>query len=93
MHYLSPEALSKTQDVLAQCLLEDTSPEEVAALHSRHATLLAEIGAGFFGQARNTILQEQERIRSAHLSQRRQAEEALRKSEASLAEAQHIAHL
>jgi diguanylate cyclase (GGDEF)-like protein len=93
MHYLSPEALSKTQDVLAQCLLEETSPEEVAALHSRHATLLAEIGAGFFGQARNTILQEQERIRSAHLSQRRQAEEALRKSEASLAEAQRIAHL
>jgi diguanylate cyclase (GGDEF)-like protein len=93
MHYLGPEALSKTQDVLAQCLLEETSPEEVAALHSRHATLLAEIGAGFFGQARNTILQEQERIRSAHLSQRRQAEEALRKSEASLAEAQRIAHL
>jgi diguanylate cyclase (GGDEF)-like protein len=93
MHYLSPEALSKTQDVLAQCLLEETSPEEVAALHSRHATLLAEIGAGFFGQARNTILQEQERIRSAHLSQRRQAEEALRKSEARLAEAQRIAHL
>jgi len=93
MHYLSPEALSRTQDVLAQCLLEETPPEEVAALHSRHATLLAEIGAGFFGQARNTILQEQERIRSAHLSQRRQAEEALRKSEASLAEAQRIAHL
>jgi PAS domain-containing protein len=93
MHYLSPEALSRTQDVLARCLLEEVPPEDVAALHSRLATLLAEIGAGFFGQARNTILQEQERIRSAHLSQRRQAEEALRKSEASLAEAQRIAHL
>jgi len=93
MHYLSPEALSRTQDVLAQCLFEEMSSEGVAALHSRLATLLAEIGAGFFGQARNTILQEQERIRSAHLSQRRQAEQALRESEASLAEAQRIARL
>jgi diguanylate cyclase (GGDEF)-like protein len=93
MHYLSPEALSRTQDILAQRLLEDVPPEGRTALQPRLVTLLAEIGAGFVGQARNTILQEQEQIRAAHLSERRRVEKALRKSEASLAEAQRIAHL
>lgn len=93
MHYLSPEALSRTQEVLAKRLLEDMPPEGGAALQPRLTALLAEIGAGFFEQARNTILQEQERIRAAHLSERRRIEQALRKSEASLAEAQRIARL
>ena len=93
MHYLSPEALSRTQDVLAQRLLEDVPSDVRTKLQPRLATLLAEIGAGFVGQARNTILKEQEQIRAAHLSERRRAEEALRKSEKSLAEAQRIAHL
>ena len=93
MHYLSPEALSRTQEVLAKRLLEDMPPEGGAALQHRLTELLAEIGAGFFEQARNTILQEQERIRAAHLSERRRIEQALRKSEASLAEAQRIARL
>jgi diguanylate cyclase (GGDEF)-like protein len=93
MHYLSPEALSRTQEVLALQLLEGIPPEGGGGLQRRLATLLAEIAAGFFGEARNTILREQERTRAAHLIERRRAEQALRKSEASLAEAQQIAHL
>jgi diguanylate cyclase (GGDEF)-like protein len=93
MHYLSPDALSRTQDVLAQRLLEDVPSDVRTKLQPRLATLLAEIGAGFVGQARNTILKEQEQIRAAHLSERSRVEEALRKSEKSLAEAQRIAHL
>lgn len=93
MHYLSPEALSRTQEILAQQLLEDMTPEEGGRLQRRLATLLAEIAAGFFGEARNTILKEQERIRAAHLIERKRAEAALRRSEASLAEAQRIAHI
>jgi diguanylate cyclase (GGDEF)-like protein len=93
MHYLSPEALSRTQDVLAKRLLEDMSPEVAVALQPRLAELLAEIGAGFFEQARDTILKQQERVKGALLRERRRTEEALRKSEASLAEAQQLAHL
>src|SRR5688500_17720071 len=68
-------------------------PERGGRLQRRLTTLLAEIAAGFFGQARNTILKEQERIRAAHLIERKRAEAALRRSEASLAEAQRIAHI
>ena len=93
MHYLSPEALSRTQDVLAKRFLEDLSPEGAVALQPRLAELLAEIGAGFFEQARDTILGQQERVKGALLRQRRRTEEALRKSEATLAEAQQLAHL
>src|ERR671917_1068712 len=42
MHYLSPEALSRTQEILAQQLLEDMTPEEGGRLQRRLATLLAE---------------------------------------------------
>lgn len=93
MHYLSSEALGGTQEILAKQLLKDVPPDKVVVLQSRLAALLGEIGAGFFGQARETILREQERIKAALLSERRQAEEALRRSEASLAEAQRIAHV
>jgi diguanylate cyclase (GGDEF)-like protein len=93
MHYMSPEALSRTQDILAKRFLEDMSPEVAVALQPRLAELLAEIGAGFFEQARDTILKQQERVKGALLRERRRTEEALRKSEASLAEAQQLAHL
>jgi diguanylate cyclase (GGDEF)-like protein len=93
MHYMSPEALSRTQNVLAKRFLEDMAPEVAVALQPRLAELLAEIGAGFFEQARDTILKQQERVKGALLRERRRTEEALRKSEASLAEAQQLAHL
>jgi PAS domain S-box-containing protein len=93
MHYLSPEAIGRTQELLATQLLEDIPGDHALALQRRLATLLAEIGVGFFGEARNIILREQEDIKGALLSERKRTEEALRRSEASLAEAQQIAHL
>lgn len=93
MHYLSPEALGRTQELLARQLLEDLSDDYALVVQARMATLLGEIGAGFFGRARDIILREQEEIKGALLSERKRAEEALRRSEASLAEAQQIAHL
>ncbi len=93
MHYLSPEAMGRTQDVLARQLLEDIPADHAVMLQPRMARLLTEIGVGFFVKARDTILREQEEIKGALLSERKRAEEALRRSEASLAEAQQIAHL
>jgi len=93
MHYLSPEVMGRTQELLAKQLLENIPGDHALALQRRMAALLAEIGVGFFGEVRNMILREQEDIRGALLSERKRAEEALRRSEASLAEAQQIAHL
>ena len=93
MHYLNPETLGKAIEVLHRGLFEDLMLERVIELQPRLAVLLAEIAAGFFDRARDTILQEQEQIKGALIGERRAVEEALRKSEASLAEAQQIAHV
>lgn len=93
MHYLSPEAMGRTQEVLAKHLLENIPPAHAAILQPRVATLLAEIGVGLVGRAHETILREQEEIKGALLSERKRTEEALRRSEASLAEAQQIAQM
>jgi diguanylate cyclase (GGDEF)-like protein len=93
MHYLNPETLGRAQEVLACGLVEDLPPDQATALRPRLATLIAEIAAGFFERARDIILLQQEQIKAALIRGRRQAEEALRESEASLAEAQRIAHV
>jgi PAS domain-containing protein len=93
MHYISPEALSGTQEVLARRLLEDLPVDQAVALQPRLTALLSGVAAGFFERARDQMLSEQEEARAALLSERNRAEEALRRSEASLAEAQRIAHV
>ena len=93
MHYLRPETLARAQEVLASRFVSDLREDQISALQPRLALVLAEVGAGFVQQTLDTILLEQEQIKSALLSAREQAEDALRKSEASLAEAQRIAHL
>ena len=93
MHYLNPETLGSALEVLHRGLFEDLSPDQVVELRPRLAVLIAEIAAGFFERARDTILLEQEQIKGALIKKRQEAEEALRKSEASLAEAQRIAHV
>lgn len=80
MHYLAPEALGGTQEVLACQLLEGLGDDEIVALQPRLAALLAEIAVGFTEKARNQILTEQEEIRAALLRERERAEEALRSS-------------
>jgi diguanylate cyclase (GGDEF)-like protein/PAS domain S-box-containing protein len=93
MHYLNPETLGRALEVLHRGLFEDLQPDQVVQLRPRLAVLIAEIAAGFFEQARDTILLEQEQIKGALIRKRQEAEEALRESEASLAEAQRIAHV
>jgi signal transduction histidine kinase len=80
LHYVQPEALGRTQEVLGQELLAGLPADQVAMLQPRLATLLGGVAAGFFRQARAVILAEQEQIRTAHITARRQAETALRKT-------------
>ena len=93
MHYLNPETLGRALEVLHRGLVEDLPPDQATALRPRLAVLIAEIAAGFFEQARDMILLEQEQIKAALISERQHVEEALRESEASLGEAQRIAHV
>jgi diguanylate cyclase (GGDEF)-like protein/PAS domain S-box-containing protein len=93
MHYLNPETLGRALEVLHRGLLEDLPPDQAIQLRPRLAVLIADIASGFFERARDTILLEQEQIKGALIRKRQEAEEALRESEASLAEAQRIAHV
>ncbi len=79
-HYIQPEALGKTQEVLAGQLVKDLPADQVVALQPRLAALLGGLAVGFFQQARERILTEQEQIRRALITERKQAEEALRKA-------------
>jgi PAS domain S-box-containing protein len=82
LHYLEPQALAGTQEALAQQLVEGLSTDQNAALYPRLTALLAELAAGFAARAREIVLAEQEQIRLALVAERRQAQEALRESEA-----------
>lgn len=93
MHYVSPETLSGTQEALARRILEGVAADEAAVLQSRLAVLLSEVAAGFSTRARSRVLEEQEDIRAALLTEQRRVEESLRHNEARLADAQRIAHL
>ena len=81
LHYVEPDALSRTQEVLGQQLVEGLPAEQVVALQPRLAALLGGVAAGFFQQARETIISEQERILGALIGELHRAEEMLRESE------------
>ncbi len=93
MHFLGPDALAGTQEVLGKELLKNLRSDQIAALQERLTSVLSSVAAGFFKQAREMVLAEQERTRAALLAERNRVEQALRRNEASLAEAQRIAHL
>ncbi len=82
LRYLQPASLGETQAVLADELVADLPTEQVTALHLRLAALLGQIASGYFRQARETILAEQETIRAALLRQQEGLTSALRESEA-----------
>jgi len=82
LRYLQPASLGETQTVLAEELVAGLPAEQATALRSRLAALLGEIAAGYFRQARETILAEQETIRAALLRQQDRLTAALRESEA-----------
>lgn len=92
LHYIDPEVLDRTQEVLGYRLVECLPLDQVVKLQPRLVLLLGGLATGFFAQARDMILAEQEQIRSADLTERQLIEKALRESQASLAEAQRIAH-
>ncbi len=81
LRYLQPASLGGTQEVLADDLVAGLPAEQVIALRPRLAALLGQIASGYFRQARETILAEQETIRAALLRQQNRLAAALRESE------------
>ena len=81
LHYVTPEALSRTHETLLQQFMEGLPAEHAVALQPRLDKLLVGVAAGFLVQMRGMILSEQEEIRSALLTARQRAEKALRASE------------
>jgi signal transduction histidine kinase len=65
LHYLEPEALGRTQELLAQQLVEGLPADQVVALQPYLATLLGGLAAGFFQQACEAILAERKRMEGA----------------------------
>jgi len=80
LHYIEPQVLSQTQDVLAQQLIEGLSADQVVALQPRLAELFSGLVAGFFEQARETILSEQEQTRGALTAALRQAKQVAQRA-------------
>jgi len=60
LHYVQPEALGRTQEVLAQQLVEGLPADRVAPLQPRLTALLGGLAAGFVEQASETTLAELE---------------------------------
>jgi PAS domain S-box-containing protein len=80
--YTRPQAVSRTVEVFARELLAALPESDAERARPRVAAVLGEIAAGFAQQISERILGEQETIREALLTQRQQAEQALRDSEA-----------
>lgn len=84
LHYVQPATLQKTLDVLSQELLAPLPQTCIAALQPRLIGLLSALASGFCAAMARRILDEQEEIRRALLTERQQAEAQLRRNEASL---------
>ncbi|HEY1292213.1 MAG TPA: ATP-binding protein [Chloroflexota bacterium] len=80
--FTRPQAVSRTLEVFSREVTAGLPESELVRLQPRLAAVLGEIGAGFAHQMSERILTEQETIREALLTQRQQAEQALRESEA-----------
>ncbi|MDH4137268.1 MAG: PAS domain-containing protein, partial [Anaerolineae bacterium] len=80
LQYTEAEVLGRTQELLAQQLVEGLPAEQVVALQPRLAALLGGLAAGFFQQVRELILAEQEQNRGALISDLQRAEGTLRKA-------------
>jgi len=78
LHYIEPEALGQTQEVLAHRLVEGLPADQAVALQPRLAALLGGLATGFLRQAHKTVLTEQEQIRTALITEVRRAEKTLR---------------
>jgi PAS domain S-box-containing protein len=81
LHFLHPEGSGATQEVLTLQLVEGLSSDQCAALRPRLALVLGGLVEGYFRQACETLLAEQEQIRDAFLTELRRTADALRKRE------------
>lgn len=82
LHYMQPESLEYTLNLLAQQLGSPLGGERHSSIHERIAALFSALATGFYRQSAQMILTQQERIRDALLSERVRVETALRESEA-----------
>jgi len=80
LHYIQPQALGRTQEVLAYQLFKDLPTDQILTLQPLLAALLGGVAAGFLQQARETILAEQEEIRGELATELQSAEKALREA-------------
>jgi PAS domain S-box-containing protein len=85
LHYVSPQALARTQMTLTQSILQDLPQEWACALHTRLISLVAGLSTGFIQQSQETILREQERIRNTLINEIQKAERELRLKETAIA--------
>lgn len=79
-HYLEPEALGKTQEVLAQQLIEGLTADQIVELQPGLTALLGRLATGFSRQVCETVLAEQEWIHGALARELRRTEETLREA-------------
>jgi two-component system, sensor histidine kinase and response regulator len=80
--YTLPQVLGRTIELLGEQFVAHVSASHAADLQPRLARLLGGLATGFSEEARLSILGEQEAIHHALITQRHQAEQALRESEA-----------
>ena len=76
LHYVHPDALDGTLDVLGRRLMDGLSPDQAQALQPRLMTLLGALAAGFLARSRAMLLDEQDHIRRALFVSRQQIEAA-----------------
>ncbi|HEV7216860.1 MAG TPA: histidine kinase dimerization/phospho-acceptor domain-containing protein, partial [Chloroflexota bacterium] len=76
-HYVQPEDLGETLQVLTQEIMADLPPDAAAVLFPRFSLLAGALATGFTRAARTAILEEQDAIRGALLRQRQQVQAAL----------------
>jgi len=76
LHYVHPDALDGTLDVLGRGLMDGLTPDQVQALQPRLMTLLGALAAGFLARGRAMLLDEQDQIRRALFVFRQQADAA-----------------
>jgi PAS domain S-box-containing protein len=80
--YVLPQVLGSSLRVLGQELTADIAADDLSTLQPRLIAVLSELATGFTQAGRESILAQQETIRRALLTQREEAERALRESEA-----------
>jgi PAS domain S-box-containing protein len=78
LHFVHPDALERTHELLAVELLRELLPAEQRYLQPRLCAFLAALGAGFTAEVRTILLAQQDTLRHAVVTERDQAYAELR---------------